>query len=82
MQDNLIVLDPWPRSAEQIFDADQRRRLEALGRLVLCDSRTDPFTFDRLLPDAVAILGQPDLSAERLLRADRLRALINVEGNF
>jgi phosphoglycerate dehydrogenase-like enzyme len=37
---------------------------------------------ERHLPEAVAILGQTDLAAERLARAPRLRAVINVEGNF
>jgi phosphoglycerate dehydrogenase-like enzyme len=34
------------------------------------------------LPDAVAIVGQTDLDAGRLARAPRLRAVVNVEGNF
>ncbi len=34
------------------------------------------------LPDAVAIVGQTDLGADRLARAPRLRAVVNVEGNF
>ncbi len=37
---------------------------------------------DELLPRAFAIVGQPDLPAERVVRAGRLRALLNVEGNF
>ena len=82
MQDGLIILDPWPRSAEQIFDTDQYRRLEAFGPVVSCDSRTEPSTFDSLLPDAIAILGQPALDRDRLSRASNLQVLINVEGNF
>jgi phosphoglycerate dehydrogenase-like enzyme len=34
------------------------------------------------LPDTVAIVGQTDLDAGRIARAPRLRAVINVEGNF
>jgi phosphoglycerate dehydrogenase-like enzyme len=34
------------------------------------------------LPEAVAIVGQTDLDAGRIARAERLRAVINVEGNF
>ncbi|MGA8658983.1 MAG: NAD(P)-dependent oxidoreductase [Chthoniobacterales bacterium] len=30
-----IVIDPLPRTMEMIFDADTRRRLEALGNLVV-----------------------------------------------
>lgn len=78
----LIILDPHPRQAGALFDAGQRARLEQLGRVVEIDSRTDASGFDRLLPEAAVILGQPDLPAERLARAANLRALINVEGNF
>jgi len=82
MTEPIIVLDPWPRSAGQIFDHGQRERLAALGTVVACDSRQDPEGFERILPQAAAILGQPDLPPERLERALSLRALINVEGNF
>ena len=34
------------------------------------------------LADAVAIVGQTDLDADRIARAPRLRTVINVEGNF
>lgn len=78
----LIILDPFPRQAGAIFDAGQRARLDALGAVVEIDSRTEPGRLDELLPEAAAILGQPDLPAERLARAGNLRALINVEGNF
>jgi phosphoglycerate dehydrogenase-like enzyme len=37
---------------------------------------------DEWLPSAVAVLGQTALSAARLERAPRLRAIVNVEGNF
>jgi phosphoglycerate dehydrogenase-like enzyme len=34
------------------------------------------------LPEAVAIVGQTDLDAGRIARAAKLRAVVNVEGNF
>jgi phosphoglycerate dehydrogenase-like enzyme len=34
------------------------------------------------LPEAVAIVGQTDLDAARVARAAKLRAVVNVEGNF
>ena len=37
---------------------------------------------DALLPDVALVIGQTDLPAERLARAPRLRAVINVETNF
>lgn len=82
MSDPLIILDPHPRQAQAIFDAEQRARLERLGRIVECDSRLEPERFDRLLQDVTVILGQPDLPHDRLARAPGLRTLIEVEGNF
>ncbi len=38
--------------------------------------------FDALLPQAFAVVGQPDLPGTRLEAAPQLRALLNVEGNF
>ena len=81
--DPLILVDPLPRTLDMICDAPTRARLEALGRLVVSDAGPMPAaTVDAHLPEAVAILGQTDLPAERLARAARLRAVINVEGNF
>jgi phosphoglycerate dehydrogenase-like enzyme len=79
----LILVDPAPRTLDLICDAPTRARLEALGRLEVADG--GPMAAERvdaLLPEAVALLGQTDLPAERLARAERLRAVINVEGNF
>jgi len=79
----LILVDPQPRTLAMICDPPTRARLEALGRLVVSDAERMPAAqVDELLPDAVAILGQTDLPAERLARAQQLRAVINVEGNF
>ena len=66
-----------------ICDPPTRARLEALGRLVVSDAEPMPDAqVDAHLPEAVAILGQTDLPAERLARAERLRAVVNVEGNL
>jgi phosphoglycerate dehydrogenase-like enzyme len=79
----VILVDPLPRTLDMICDAATRARLEALGELVVCDTERMPAAVvERHLPGAVAIVGQTDLPAERLARAPRLRAVINVEGNF
>jgi phosphoglycerate dehydrogenase-like enzyme len=79
----LILVDPQPRTLDMICDPPTRARLEALGRLVVSDAAPMPDEqVDALLPEAVAVLGQTDLPAGRLARAPRLRAIVNVEGNF
>ena len=79
----LILVDPLPRTLPMICAPDVRARLEALGRLEVSDAAPmDPARVDALLPEAVALIGQTDLPAERIARAERLRVVINVEGNF
>ena len=66
-----------------ICDAPTRARLEALGPLVVHeDGRMPDAMVEAHLREAVAIVGQTAMPAERLARAPRLRAIVNVEGNF
>ncbi len=66
-----------------ICDAPTRERLEALGTLVVYDDGPMPDAMiDAHLPEAVAIIGQTAMPAERLARAPKLKAIVNVEGNF
>ena len=79
----LILLDPYPRAVDQIFDAATRARLEALGEVVWHDGPpASDARLDRWLPRAAALIGQSSLDAARLARAPELRAVFNVEGNF
>ena len=79
----LILVDPLPRTLPMICAPDVRARLAALGRLEVSDAAPmDPARVDALLPEAVALIGQTDLPAERIARAERLRVVVNVEGNF
>ncbi len=75
-----VVLTPEPQRSERIFTPATR---EELGRrFEVVDLEGKPEALDEVIADAFAIVGQPDLPAERLSRALRLRALLNVEGNF
>jgi len=80
----VILLDPHPRRAGSIFDAEQMGRLHELAEVVTedVDGRLPATLVDAALPRISAVLGQTDLPAERIARAPRLRAVINVEGNF
>ena len=79
----LILVDPLPRTLDMICDPPTRARLERLGRLVVHDDGPMPDELvDASLPEAVAILGQTAMPAERLDRAPQLRAIVNVEGNL
>ena len=79
----VILVDPLPRTLEMVCDAPTRALLEALGPLVVHEDGPMPDELvETHLPQVVAILGQTAMPAERLDRAPRLRALVNVEGNF
>jgi phosphoglycerate dehydrogenase-like enzyme len=79
----VILVDPLPRTLDMICDAHTRARLQALGRLVIADeARMPDAVVEQHLPETVAIVGQTDLPAERIERAPKLRAVVNVEGNF
>jgi len=78
-----ILVDPLPRTLDMICDAPTRARLEALGPLVVHEDGPMPDELvEAHLAEAVAILGQTAMPADRLRKAPRLRAIVNVEGNF
>ena len=78
----VVLLRPAPQVIERIFSHDALRRLKE--RYAVIDGEADPSeaAIDGCLSDVFAIIGQPDLPAERLLLAPRLRGILNVEGNF
>jgi phosphoglycerate dehydrogenase-like enzyme len=81
----LVLLDPYPRSINQIFDASTKARLESLGEVLWPDDESTPASddyIDRHLPNATVLIGQSPLPKERLDRAPLLRAVFNVESNF
>ena len=78
----LVILQPAPQRSERIFTASARMELESSFRVVDLEDDDDPASFEAALPEAFAIIGQPELPAARLARATRLRAICNVEGNF
>jgi phosphoglycerate dehydrogenase-like enzyme len=79
----LILLDPHPRPVNLIFDARTKTRLEAMGQVIWHDgSPASDEHIDRYLPEAVAIIGQPTLTTERLAKAKKLKVIFNVESNF
>jgi len=78
----VVILRPAPQRLDRIFTADALGLLR--DRFTVIDLSADPSdaALDAALPEAFAIVGQPDLPRARLARAPRLRALLNVEGNF
>jgi phosphoglycerate dehydrogenase-like enzyme len=80
----LIVIDPQPRSLEEIFEPKIWARLKDLGELAIHEGpdRMPADRFESHLPDMALLIGQSDMPKSRLDRAPKLRAIINVETNF
>lgn len=79
----MILVDPYPRTLDQIFSPEARARIEALSPVTWHDGPPAGHGLvETLLPELVVIVGQTPLPVERLARAERLRAVLNVEGNF
>jgi phosphoglycerate dehydrogenase-like enzyme len=78
----LVLLKPAPQLRDRIFNRETFARLTSKFTVVDFESDPSESRFAKLLPQAFAIVGQPDLPADALGRATRLKALVNVEGNF
>jgi phosphoglycerate dehydrogenase-like enzyme len=78
----IVVLRPAPQRVDRMFSASALDRLHDRFTVVDLSEDASEAAFDHALPEAFAIIGQPDLPADRLARAPYLRALLNVEGNF
>jgi phosphoglycerate dehydrogenase-like enzyme len=79
----VILVDPLPRTLDLIMEPDVRARLERLGRVVVSEDKPmDDATIEALLPETALIFGQTAMPAERIARAPKLKAIINVETNF
>lgn len=75
-----VILLPDPHGASRIFTGADRSELEDRFNVVDLEGRGGEL--DAYLGEAFAIVGQPDLPAERIQAAPNLRALLNIEGNF
>lgn len=79
----VIIVDPMPRTLDLIMEPSVRTRLERLGEIVLSENAPmDDAMIEACLPRTELIIGQTALPRERLARAPKLRAVINVETNL
>jgi phosphoglycerate dehydrogenase-like enzyme len=78
-----IFLAPAPRAVSEIFGDNDLLRLRALGELIIHeDGPVTEEIFEDNAATAEIIIGQIDLPEPRLARAQSLKAVFNVEGNF
>jgi len=77
----LVLLRTFPSPVDRLFSPATIAGLNSRFQIVELGPDDDGL-LDELLPNAFAIIGQPDLPTERITRAGKLRALLNIEGNF
>ena len=78
----LVLFSPAPQRRERIFTPAAWQRLQDRFTVVDLEADPDPEAFRAALPEAFAIVGQPDLPGDALRQAGQLKAIVNVEGNF
>ena len=80
----IALMDPSPREIPAIFLPQDLADLQGLVQLEPGDGRQkpDPRQIDEILPRAMFVIGQTEIQRERLDRAQNLKAIFNVEGNF
>ena len=79
----LLFLDPFPRNQEMVFSESTEQVLRDLGRLVIhFGSRAPDELVEEILPEVEVIIGQTAMPKERLDRAPKLRAILNVKANW
>jgi len=77
----VVLLRPAPQKRDRIFTPAALARLNDVFSVIDLEDAPDDESFEHHLPEAFAIIGQPDLDTARLSTAHQLQALINVEGN-
>lgn len=78
----VVLFKPAPQLRDRIFSADSWARFTKKFDVIDYEAHPDDEDFARRLPEAFAVVGQPDLNAELLRTAPGLKAIVNVEGNF
>lgn len=83
MTEPLIFLDPFPRNEMMVYDPETEAALKSIGRVVAhFGSRAPDTLVEEVLPDVSVIVGQTAMPKERLDRAPKLRAILNVKANW
>jgi phosphoglycerate dehydrogenase-like enzyme len=79
----VVLFDPEPRSRSMLFsDGDWNRLARAADIVAAGRGKMADAVVDEHIAGAELVIGQTDLPAGRLEKAERLKAVINVEGNF
>ena len=82
MKKHIAILDPFPRTLKLIFSKDKFETLKLNYNLIYAPKKNKKNVYDKNIQKTSFIIGQPDLPKELLIKAKKLKAIINVESIY
>ena len=79
---DIAIVDPYPRTMELIFSKPKLNELKNKFKLIFAPKTNKQKFYINNIHKAKFIIGQPDLPKFLLMKAKKLKAVINVESNF
>ena len=73
-----ILIDPFPREMELIFTKEKLRLLKKNFNLINAPKKNKLKFYEKYIPKADFIIGQPNLQTNILKKAKKLKAIFNV----
>ncbi len=78
----IILLDPYPRTMDLLFSKENLNYLKKNFKLITAPNKNKKYFYEKNLPNADYIFGQPNLPSFLISKTTKLKAIFNVESNF
>ena len=82
MKKSIVILDPFPRTLDLMFSKEKLKILKSKYKTIAAPKKNKKYFYEKNINRATFIMGQPDLNKKLLIKATKLKAIINVESNF
>ncbi|MDB9735788.1 hypothetical protein OAA93_04200, partial [Candidatus Pelagibacter ubique] len=82
MKKPIVISDPFPRTLDLIFTKQKLKELKSKYTLIIAPKINKRNFYENNIHKATFIMGQPNLDKNLLIKAKKLKAIINVESNF
>ena len=78
----IILVDPYPRTMDLLFSKENLNYLKKNFKLITAPNKNKNNFYEKNLPGADYIFGQPNLPSSLISKSTKLKAIFNVESNF
>ena len=78
----IVLIDPYPRTMDILFSKKNFDYLDKNFTLIKIPKKNKKIFYNKYLPLAKYIIGQPDLPTELISKQKILKGIFNVESNF